>query len=504
VDPADGERIPVLVGAAQLVQRDAELDQALEPLSMLERVARGTGEDARAGDRALEAVDTLGLVQVFGWKAHNGARLLAEALGARPALEYTTFIGGELPLSLLEHAAQRIARGASRVALVAGCNNLRTLRLAGEAGTRLDWTVGGAGEPTAFGEDRFGSSQREADYGLGLPASIYPIFENALRASRGLDLESHRRRMGALMSRFSEVAAANPYAWFPVARSAEEITAVGPENRMIAFPYTKYMNAVMQTDQAAAVLMMSVGAARALGVPEERWVYWWGGAHGCEEAWYPVERPDFASSPSLRDTAKAALAQAGLGVSEIDYIDFYSCFPAAVEMACEMLGIDEEDPRGFTVTGGLPYAGGPGNSYTLHALAAMVERLRAEPGSKGLVTGTGWYLTKHAACVCSAAPRGRVETEPPAPRMGDAAVGGPVEVADEVRGRGRLETYTVLFDREGAPYRGIAVGRMRDGRRFLANTPDDRDLLESFAARENVGREGGLYERGGRHIFDPG
>jgi acetyl-CoA C-acetyltransferase len=250
--------------------------------------------------------------------------------------------------------------------------------------------------------------------------------------------------------------------------------------------------------------MMSVDAARALGVPEERWVYWWGGAQGDEEAWYPSERPDFASCPSLRDTAGAALARAGVGISEIDCMDFYSCFPVAVEMACEMLGIDEGDPRGFTVTGGLPYAGGPGNSYTLHALAAMAERLRAEPGSKGLVTGNGWYLTKHSACVWSAAPREGVEAEPAAPRTTDAGFRGPVEVADEVQGRGRLETYTVLFDREGAPHRGIAVGRMRDGRRFLANTPDDRDLLESFVARENVGREGRLSERGGRHIFDPG
>jgi acetyl-CoA C-acetyltransferase len=300
------ERVPVLVGAAQLVQRDAELERALEPLAMLERVARGAGEDARAGDRALEAIDTLGLVRVFGWKAHNGARLLAETLGARPAAEYATAIGGEMPLTLVNHVAERIAGGASRVALVTGCNNMRTLELARRAGTRLDWTVGGAGEAKPFGDARPGSSQREADYGLGLPVSIYPIFENALRARRGLDLETHHRRVGALMSRLSEVAATNPYAWFPVARSAEEITRVDPGNRMVAFPYTKYMNAVLQTDQAAAVLMMSVDAARAFGVPEERWVYWWGGAQGEEEAWYPSERPDFASCPALRETAGLA------------------------------------------------------------------------------------------------------------------------------------------------------------------------------------------------------
>jgi acetyl-CoA C-acetyltransferase len=263
------------------------------------------------------------------------------------------------------------------------------------------------------------------------------------------------------------------------------------------------LNAVMETDQAAAVLLMSAGAAREIGVPPEKWVHWWGGAHAAEEAWFPSERPDFAACPALRDAASGALAEAGLAIEEIDAIDFYSCFPVAVEMACEMLGLDESDPRGFTLTGGLPYAGGPGNAYTLHSLAAMAERLRARPGARGLVTGNGWYLTKHAASVWSTRPREKSGAPPAEPSAAERERRRPLTPVLEARGPGTLEAYTVLFDREGQPVRGIALGRTEAGERFLANTPDDRASLEAILASEAVGRIGKLSSHDGHNRFEP-
>jgi acetyl-CoA C-acetyltransferase len=259
----------------------------------------------------------------------------------------------------------------------------------------------------------------------------------------------------------------------------------------------------METDQAAAVLLMSAGAARELGVPEDRFVHWWGGAHAEEEAWFPSERPDFAVCPSLRETVGAALAEAGVGLDEIDFLDLYSCFPVAVEMACEMLGLDEADPRGFTVTGGLPYAGGPGNNYTLHALACLAERLRARPGSKGLLTGNGWYLTKHAASVWSTRPREKSGAPPAGPSAAERARRRALAPVAEARGRGTVEAFTVLFDREGEPARGIVLGRTEAGERFLANTPDDRASLEAFLGREDVGSTGRLSSHDGHNRFEP-
>jgi acetyl-CoA C-acetyltransferase len=205
----------------------------------------------------------------------------------------------------------------------------------------------------------------------------------------------------------------------------------------------------------------------------------------------------------MREAGRGALAEAGIELGDLARIDFYSCFPVAVEMACEMLGLDEDDPRGFTVTGGLPYAGGPGNNYTLHALATMAEEVRAEPGASGLVTGNGWYFTKHTATVVSSAPREGDDWPAPECSAKAAEVPATTSSTDPAEGSATLETYTVLYDREGAPERGIVLGRTAAGRRFVANTPEDRGLLEAFVASEQIGREGTLRQEEGRNVFDP-
>lgn len=496
------DRRPVFVGVAQLVQRDVDLAEVLSPLDMLESVARAAAEDAGAGQRLLDAVDTLATVDGVLWRPQNAPGLLAGRLGLEPRRQWLTAIGGEMPVVLVNHLAREIAAGHVRVALVAAAHNVRSYRRAQRARVHLDWPRGDAPDAQRIGVNRRGSSAGEVEYGLSMPTEVYPLFENALRARRGLDLETHRLRAAQLMSRFTATAAGNPCAWFPVKRSAAEIATPTPENRMVAYPYTKYMNAVMETDQAAALLLCSAAAARELGVPEARLVHWWGGATAVEEHWFPSERPGFAECPALERCSRGALAEAGVEVDELACFDLYSCFPVAVELGIEALGLAEDDPRGFTLTGGLPYAGGPGNGYTLHALAAAVERLRGEPGAKGLVTGNGWFLTKHAAAVLASAPR-------PGDGWAQPGLPAPPKVPDDTAstqpasGAARLETYTVLYDRDGAPARGIAVGRTREGRRFVANTPDDRALLEAFAEREEVGREGQLRHEDGRNLFDP-
>ncbi|CAG0971991.1 acetyl-CoA C-acetyltransferase [Myxococcaceae bacterium] len=496
----EDENAPLLIGEGQCLQREASLDEALDPVETMVIASRQAAEEAGIGERIFSRLDAVGVVDVPGWRPRNAPRLLAEALGAKPRLEAVTALGGEASLALLNHLAREIRAGRVRAALVAGSNNFRTFRRAQQAKRPLGWPDGGDGEPTRIGVDRAGSSGIEQRYGLILPPFVYPLFENALRAQRGLDLATHRACMGTLMSRISRVAASNPHAWFPVARSPEELTTPGPENRMICFPYPKYLNAVLETDQAAAVLLVSAAEARALGVPSSRPVHWWGGGAAVEAAWYPTERPSFSACEALRASALGALGEAGVSLGEIGAFDFYSCFPVAVEMACEMLDLAEDDPRGLTVAGGLPYFGGPGNNYSLHAVVSMCDRLRRAPGAKGLVTGNGWYLTKHTATVLGSAPRAsggpQIVSVPSEPAAA-------VPLVDAASGPARIETYTVVFGRDGTPEKGIVVGRLESGGRFLAHTPDDRALLEGLCQREGVGVRGNVAVEDDRHIFRP-
>jgi len=494
----------VIVGVGQLVGRDVDPDRPRDPLAALREVARRAAADAGAGDALLREVDTCGLVEVIGWSPRNAPQLLAESLGARSRRHWITATGGEIGLTLLGRACEAVARGSSRVALVAGCNLMQTLQSTRARGHARAWPEGGHGEPELVGASRWGTSEEEQRHGMRMPTDIYPLFETALRARRGLDPETHMQRVGALMSRFTEVAAKNPYAWFPVFRSADELVRPTPRNRMIAWPYPKYLNAVLATDQAAAAIVTDAETARALGVPSDRLVHWWGGAGAQERAWFVSERPDLATSPALRAAATAALARAGIeSLDEIDLFDFYSCFPVAVEMACDMLGLAESDARGFTVTGGLPYAGGPGSAYTLHAVAALVERLRERPGSRGLVTGNGWYLTKHSAAVLASAPRERAPRPAPEPELP-----APQPLATRAAGRAQVETCTVVYDREGAPQRGIVLARLQTaegapGPRVLAMPPPERDVLEALVQGEPVGRAGRVRWMDDHHRFDP-
>jgi len=494
------DRTPILVGAGQRIQRDVDPAVALDPLALMAEAASAAAEDAGGGARLLTAVDSVAVVNVFSWDYGNAPRLLAERVGAHARDQRYTTVGGNTPQSLVNQTAARIAGGEVGLALVAGGEAIATLR---RARGRVAWAVAAGTPPVVVGEARPGTTEYEVAHNFQLPTQIYPLFENALRARSRLPIDEHRARLGRLMARFSAVAAENPYAWFREARSADEIVTATARNRMIGFPYTKYMNAIIEVDQAAAVLMTSVGRARALGIPASRWVHVLGTAEA-HDHWFVSERVNYWSSPAIRAAAGRALALAGVSSDAIDWFDLYSCFPCAVEIGRDMLGIADDDPRPLTVTGGLPYFGGPGNAYSLHAIASMMDRLRASPGTRGLVTALGWYLTKHAVAVYAASPDERGWHADPGPSLQDGIDREPrPEIAAQAEGPATIETYTVLHDRDGAPVSGLVVGRLDDDRRFLANTPVDRDLLESLVVREGVGLRGTVSVRDGLNRFVP-
>ncbi|MBK5223613.1 MAG: acetyl-CoA acetyltransferase [Acidimicrobiia bacterium] len=497
----DPSRTPVLIGVGQRSDRQPDLDAGTTPLDLLTDAAQMAASDA--GISSFASVDTIAIIPVGQWQAENQPGALAARLGATPSSLVQTTYGGEVGVRGINWLAQRIVDGESGVALLAGANQMRTIELAQRLGQTVHWDDDAPGTPQQIGAPREGTSPLEDAAGLDLPPFVYPLFENALRHHHGRDLERHVGMVGDLFARFTQVAAANPHAWFPTLRSAAELITPTPDNRMVAFPYTKYLNAILNTDQAAAVLVASVEQAQAMGVPEDRWVHWWGGNHAQEEAWFPSTRPDFAATPSMLDSHAGALDNAGCTIDDVDLIDFYSCFPSAVEMACRMLGLDLDDPRGFTVTGGLPYAGGPASAYTLHSLATMAMRLRERPDARGLVTGNGMYLSKHAASVWSCQPfpgdRLRSTSDLQPSSAFDTAPREPVARA----GRGTVDTFTVIHSRDGAPERGIVLGHYDDGARFLANTPSDAEVLRSMEEGDFIGTEGEISPAEGPCLFEP-
>ena len=512
IDP----RTPVLVGGGQFTHRGSA-QSCPPPIELCAMAAMAAANDAGLAAHVLGDVDFLGVVgftidapgsagRLPVPRADNPPNALAARLGANPRTRTYTHPGGNTPQSLVNHVAEMIARGESEFALLAGAEflgSLMKLLKAGDATALAPYHVPDADEPAMFGNGRAGCSPVEERHGLAIPANVYPMFENALRAHLGRSIPDHAAAMGALMAPFTEVAARNPYAWFPKARSAEELVTVAPDNRMVGFPYPKYLNSIIQVDQSAAVLMTSHAKAMELGIDPGRLVF----LHGCSdttEKWDPLDRVDYHSSPAIRVGVREALAMAGKTVADMAFFDLYSCFPIAVELACREAGLAPDDPRGLTLTGGLPYFGGPGNNYVMHSIIEALWRCRREPQAFGLVTANGWFLTKHAMGVYSAQPtQGPWQRRAPSAYQGEIDALPAPERTETPEGPATIETYTVIHSRDG--YRmGIVIGRDSAGRRFVANTPGgDAAIMASLEAVESVGRTGTVTTAGGVSTFVP-
>jgi len=493
---------PILVGVGQVSDRSDDLAAKREPLALMTEAARLAFADAECTGLAAR-IDSIRVVNMLSGAAYEDpAGALAERLALAGGERLYTTIGGNGPQWLVNRSADDIAAGRRRAVLIAGAEALHTLRLASKQRVTLPWSSGRGRAPT-IGDDRQGSHPDEWRYGLQMPTQIYPLFEIGLRAHERRSPPAHEARLARFSASLAAIAAEHPHAWFRDGKSAEVIGALSAANRMVGYPYTKFMTSILEVDQAAAVVMTTVAEARALGIPASRWVYVHGGGEA-HDLWYVKDRVDFHSSPGMAEAIRQALTQAAIEASALRFLDLYSCFPVAPQLAARCLGVPSDGSRPLSVTGGLPYFGGAGNDYALHAIATMVERLRETPRAYGLVSALGWYLTKHAVGVYGADPperawlrsgmedRQRIIDALPHPEF--------VETGD---GPAAVETYTVLHDREGAVTQGIVVARRDDGRRTLAIV-EDRHVLAAFEREEMVGATGILrIHDDGRNRFQP-
>jgi acetyl-CoA C-acetyltransferase len=504
--------MPVLIGCGQLTDKRPP-QEAGSPIEIMAEVARKAAADAGPGQALLDQIDViaaLGLT-VDSAEAGSGARgmvrnvprAVSNALKIDPAELIYTHTGGNTPQMLVNRYAEKISLGEASAVLLVGAEALNTMFGRLKMGLDLDgWMDDTGGDPQMLGDSRPAASDYEMAYSMQTPSVTYPLFENALRGKYGLSLEEHRGKLGELYHRFNAVAAKNPLSWFPIERSAEEITSVSESNRYVGFPYTKYLNSVIKVNMGAAVILTSVAKARELGVADDRMVY----LHGCAEAndiWNVSERLNYTSSPAVRTLGERAFAMSGKTVDDMDYFDIYSCFPSAVQIACDELGIAHDDARGLTLTGGLPYFGGPGNNYVTHSIATMMDVLRGDPGKFGLLNSNGWFITKHAIGIYSTTPvEGEWRRQPPADYQQAILDEAHPPLTQSPSGNATIETYTVLHGRERAE-RALVIGLLDDGTRFIAETPNDEQTLRKMMDREMLGASGTVTTGEEKNLFVP-
>jgi acetyl-CoA C-acetyltransferase len=480
VDP----RTPVLIGAGQLSRRVDRGEEPLEPVDLIVEALRSAAESTGAGSAVLTGADAVHIVSLLSWRYRDPGALVAERVGATPRDTSLSAMGGNSPQTLVNQACLAIQAGDADLVLLGGAEAWRTRMGSRKDGTKLDWTVQGDDVPEARASttDLPMTAPGELARGVAMPVQVYPLFEQAYRIRIGRSLDEHLVKLSEMWARFSEVAAGNPHAWIQRAYTPEEIRTPTPDNRMIGSPYTKLMNSNNAVEQGAGLILCSAERAAALGVARDRWVFPHSGTDAHDHD-FVSNRESLGGSPAMRLAGRGALELAGVSADDLAHVDLYSCFPSAVEIAALEIGIDTE--RELTVTGGLSFAGGPWNNYVMHSIATMADVLREDPGSLGLISANGGFITKHAFGVYS--------TEPPAQPFRHAEPQAEVDalpqrvLCEDPDGEVTIEAWTAMHDRDGAPETGLVVGLLDDGRRAWGTTSEP-GVAKALATEELAGR----------------
>lgn len=465
----DLSKVPVVVGAGQHTNRIDDALTSPDPFEMLETVTRAAASDASP---RLPDPTHVWVVSSLSLRHDDPAGELARRLGTTVANARYSGVGGAMPQWLVNRAAELVLSGARPVVVIAGAEALATRRRAKRAGVKLTWPKSD-GQPETWPppEADFGVTPAEIDHGLSAPSHMYALIETAVADAMGHGLEAHLEWMGGLMDDFNAVAADNPYSWFPTRRDATEIATPTPENRWVCFPYPKFLNAIMDVDMAAALIVTDAQTARDAGIASDEVAHVRGWADA-QDVRFVSQRPSLSDSPAIEGCGRVALSMADHDVDAITAFDLYSCFPSAVEVSARALGVQPGDGRPLTLTGGLPYHGGPGNNYVTHVLANTFAHVREHPDAAVLVNGNGYYLTKHAVGVYTSRPPDAVP-EPSARVQEDVdAAATPLPFNRMAQGAGRVVAYTVPFDRDGDPAAGIVLADV-DGTRTVALADDE-------------------------------
>ena len=469
-------RTPVLVGVGQVLNRLETLAEAKEPLEMMMDAILMAEKDTGV-DQLLAQTQSVRVVRGM-WGYKNPAKLLAERIGASGAESVGTLIGGNQNQVVINETASAILNNGLDLAIITGAENGKSAGKARRAGIALAETPApGTYDRVIGAEQQPEHHEFERARGIMRAIQIYPMYDNAIRQARGESINQHAERVSALWSRFNDVGQRNPSAWVQHNMTAEEIRTPSETNRRISFPYTKFMNANMSVDMGAALIMCSASKANSLGIAKDRWIYPYAGVVGYDHFSASV-RDNFYSSPGIRVIGRRLLELTDTTVDELDFVDLYSCFPSAVQIAAEEYGLDEN--RDLTVTGGLTFGGGPLNNYVMHSIARTVELLREKKGARALITANGGNLYKHAHGIYGSEPPNRDFSVENVQAEIDALPSR--ECLSEFSGDATIESYTVMFNGDEPAIGHVACRTANDARTWV-NTQDP-DIMNAMLVEE--------------------
>ena len=477
---------PVIVGICQYLQSKGTTNP-LDPLSLIVKTSQGAIADTEA-EEIKDFIDAIYMVNINSWSYNDAPGQLSEIIGVKPKVKVFLPDGGDTPQMLTNRAAKAITSGNLNAVLITGGEAQYSSNKAKKENIKLDWPE--FTEPSYMeGPLWDGINKWENLYGFKIPPYLYALLETSVRASSGRSLEEHRRHMGKLFEHFAEVASKHPNSWSKEPYSAEEITTPSEENRYINHPYTKRMCANMFVDQSASLIITSEAIANKLGIKRDKWVYLMGCADS-KDVHDITRKPRLDNSPAMKAAASRALGQAGLELAEINKFDFYSCFPSIVEIMMKELELDFSDERDLTLTGGLPFFGGPWSNYSMHAIITAIDHIRKDSSLKIMVVANGGYNSKKSVGIYGTSPPSISWDERDDSKLQKKILDNILpEPIKEAEGIMTIEAYTIPYDRSGKPKYGIVIGQLENGIRTIASLTEEQDILLKFETKELIGKQ---------------
>jgi len=475
--------IPVIVGASQFKQQKNLIDP-LDPLNLMLKTSEEAFSEAGT-DELKSYIDTIYMVNIRSWSYKDAPGKLSEILNIKPSQKVYLSDGGNSPQMLVNRAVRKISSGKSKGVVITGAEAFYSTYRAKKGKIKLSWPEK---EDALYIEGKIwhGTNEFENKYELIIPAYSYALFETALRAKSNKSIIEHNHYIGSLLKHFADIASRNPYAWVKPNFSVDDIITPSSENRNICHPYTKRMCSNVFIDQAGSLIITSESIAKQLNINKQKWVYHMGGSD-LQNVFSITQRSSLTNSPASREGVKLALQQAGLKLKDINKFDIYSCFPSIVEIIMDEIGLKANDIRDLTVTGGLPYFGGPWSNYSLHAIITSIELIRENPTLKIMVIANGGYNTKQSFGIYGNRPPSEPWNEKKENKIQmqilKKSLTLPVEKAN---GQFKVEGYTIIFNRQGDPVKGIAIGCLKNGNRTLAYIHASKDKLNEIEKKELV------------------
>ena len=426
---------PVLIGLGS-IQQKGNYNQLDEALILMDKAFKKAIVDCTNND-ITKYINEVRVPKGF-WRYRDPGKWVAENNKIKSVKTTVTKVG-ILQQNLINTACEKIQNGEIKASLILGGESrFKILRSSIENKEYIETPLNTNPDIYDKSPEKLQLDIEEKELG-SMAVGYYAILESAFRFMLQNNHDDHSNYLSEIYSGYSKIAAINKDGWIEQSLDKKVIKTESKKNLRQAFPYNKYHCTSWNVNQACAIIICSEDIANKLNIPSDKRVYPLASSEN-NHMISTLQRPNLIEPAGMHLAAKFIMDICNENNLIPNLYDLYSCFPVAVQMFAKSLKLN--DIKDKTVTGAMPFAGGPLNSYVLHSTAKLIEKLRENNGV-GIVTGVSGMMTKQSYALWSKNPCIDFRYEDCTKKASEIEL--PVKLSDKKNGSGKIIGYTILI-----------------------------------------------------------